>query len=51
MLNIDKTLKTKVLKTVVATIHLALISSGLVSCVIQAPNPPESNSPPKQELD
>jgi hypothetical protein len=48
MLNQNANLKTKTLKTIFVTIHLALISLGLVSCV-QAPNPPEQTSPQKEQ--
>lgn len=49
MLNQDGNWRTKTLNTILATFHLALISLGLVSCVIQTPNPPEVNSPQKEQ--
>ncbi|MBD2452354.1 hypothetical protein H6G76_35690 [Nostoc sp. FACHB-152] len=49
MLNQDVNLKTKTLKTIFATIHLGLISLGLVSCVVQAPKLPEATSPQKEQ--
>lgn len=48
MLNQNANLKAKTLKTIFVTIHLALISLGLVSCV-QAPKPPEQISPQKEQ--
>jgi hypothetical protein len=49
MLHQPGNLKTKILKTTFVTIHLALISLGLVSCFGQAPNLPEQRWPQKEQ--
>lgn len=49
MLHQHSSVKTKILTTIFSTIHLALISLGLVSCVIQTPKLPEQVSPQKEQ--
>jgi hypothetical protein len=49
MLHQHSSVKTKILTTILSTIHLALISLGLVSCVIQTPKLPEQVSPQKEQ--
>ncbi|AVH72976.1 hypothetical protein [Nostoc sp. 'Lobaria pulmonaria (5183) cyanobiont'] len=47
MLKQTENVRIKIFKSIFAAVNLALISGGLVSCVVEAPQPPAPTEQPK----
>jgi hypothetical protein len=50
MLNPNRNLRIKIFRSIFAVINLALISGGLVSCAVEAPQPPAPTEQQKPVL-
>ena len=50
MLKQNGNMKIKIFRSIFAAVNLALISGGLVSCVVEVPQPPAATEQPKPVL-